>query len=79
MIDSGVVTDTCLTADHFDASRRCFKAPLIHVQAAVRVEVTGRGHHDPGDPTDITALGRLASRILPSGVSASTKSSRCTT
>jgi len=31
------------TPDHFDASRRCFKALLIHVQAAVRVQVRTRG------------------------------------
>ncbi len=47
-----VVGDTCLTADHFDASRGGFKALLIHVQPAMRVQVTGRGHHDPGDPTE---------------------------
>ena len=59
-----VVADTCLTADHFDASRRCFKALLIHVQAAVRVQVTGRGHHDPGDPTERHLAEALLAAVL---------------
>src|SRR5712691_2521294 len=33
-----VVADTCLTAGHLDATRGGFKALLIHVQAAVRVQ-----------------------------------------
>src|SRR3990172_7158728 len=49
---AGVVADTWLTAGHFDATRGGFKALLIHVQPAMRVQVTGRGHHDPGDPTE---------------------------
>ena len=40
-----VVRDTWLTADHFDASRGGFKALLIHVQPAMRVQVAGRGHY----------------------------------
>ena len=59
-----VVTDTCLTADHFDASRRCFKALLIHVQAAVRVQVTGRGHQNPGDPTERRLAEALLAAVL---------------
>src|SRR5882672_3108050 len=47
-----VSNDTCLTADHFDAARGGFKALLIHLQPTMRVQVTGRGHHDPGDPTE---------------------------
>jgi hypothetical protein len=59
-----IVRDTCLTADHFDESRRCFKALLIHVQAAVRVQVTGRGHHDPGDPTERRLAEALLAAVL---------------
>src|SRR4029453_582393 len=47
-----VVTDTRLTAGHFDAARGGFKALLIHLQPTMRVQVTGRGHHDRGDPTE---------------------------
>src|SRR5712692_841769 len=55
---------TYLTADQVDASRRCLKALLIHVQAAVRVQVTGRGHHDPGDPTERRLAEALLAAVL---------------
>ena len=48
----------------FRCDPRRLKALLIHVQPAMRGQVTGRGHHDPGDPMERRLPEALLTAVL---------------